>query len=321
MTELNDIGPLTISRTGLARDTLEGKVAVVTGGAGNIGLGTARSLAWLGASIVIVDISSELGNAAEEFINSENRPGSALFVQTDVSSEESMKAMAAKVFTTYGKVDILVNSAMNMSLGEPVLKSSVSRLDKQYEIATRGTMIAIQQFVPGMIERHYGVVTYLTTGFKFPVGQSTYCAVKSATTSLMMSLAAELGPVEKSGVGVFTFLPAGVGSPRSSEQRPSTKEARKMPGMAGYEGVIPAEDGGAALAYCITRADEIHGSGVTIYQAFHEMNWQFPKPETAPVADYHRIRDSVMSLAFGYMGTGFPNTGIELRPIHRRPAD
>jgi NAD(P)-dependent dehydrogenase (short-subunit alcohol dehydrogenase family) len=319
MVKLTDIGPLSINKTKLMRDTLTGEIAVVTGGAGNIGLGTARSLAWLGAKVVIVDINDEFGKAAEELINKENKHGAALYVKTDVSDEESMKAMAKKTYDSFGKVDILVNSAMNMSLGAKVLDSTVNQMDKQYAIATRGTLIGIQQFVPGMLRRHHGTVTYLTTGFRYPVGQSNYCAVKSAATSIMMSLAAELGPVEKTGVAVFTFLPAGVGSPRSTIQPSQEKSERpSMPGMPGYEGVIPAEDAGAALAYCITQAEKIHGSGVTIYQVFHEMNWQYPKPETAPDADYQRIKDSVMSLAFGYMGAGFPNPKVPLRPINRK---
>lgn len=318
MSALNDIGLLSISKTDLQRNTLKGEVAVVTGGAGNIGLDTARSLAWLGARVVIADMNEKLGKAAEELINQENHPGVALFVKTDVSDELSMINLAEKANEKYGKVDILVNSAMNMSLGATVLKSTPEQLDKQYAIAARGTLMGIQQFVPGMVERHHGVVTYLTTGFRFPVGQSNYCAAKSAATSLMMSLAVELGSIEKTGVSVFTFLPAGVGTPRSENQPPPGRTERKMPGMPGYESVIPAEDGGAALAYCITRAAEIHGSGVTIYQAFHEMKWHYPKPETAPDADYMRIKDSVMSLAFGYMGAGFPNPKVSLRPIHRK---
>ncbi|NLE08870.1 MAG: SDR family oxidoreductase [Dehalococcoidales bacterium] len=316
MEALRDIGPLPMERTNLKNNTLAGEVAVVTGGAGNIGLGTARCLAWLGAKVVIADINDENGQAAEVLINQENRPGTAVFVRTDVSDEASMKALAAHAEDTFGKVDILVNSAMNMSLGAKLLETPADTLDRQYRIAVRGTLLGMQQFVPGMLKRRHGVLTYLTTGFRFPVGQSNYCAVKTAATSMMMSLAAELGPVEDTGVAVFTFLPAGVGSPRSNEPSPPGQAQPRMPGMPGYEGVIPAEDGGAALAYCITRAKEIHNSGVTIYQTFHEMKWQFPKPETAPNADYMRIKDSVMSLAFGYMGTGFPNPKVSLRPIH-----
>jgi len=316
------IGPLAMDKTKLKKDALAGEVAVVTGGAGNVGLGTARSLAWLGAKVVIVDVTPEAGKAAEELIDSENGPGTALFVEADVSDEAAMKAMAEKAFGTFGKVDILVNNAMIMSMGAPVLKSTLHQMDRQYEIAARGTLIGIQLFVPGMQERHHGVVTYMATAFRYPVGPSNYCAAKAAATSIMMSLAAELGPVEKTGISVFTFIPAGVGFPRSVP--PPTPELLerfknfKMPAMPGYEGNIPSEDGGAALAYCITRAAELHGSGIMIGQAFRQMDWPYPRPETVQKTDFQRINDMALSLVFSIMGPGFPDPKVPLMPINRQ---
>ena len=156
---LNDIGPLVMDKTNLKKGILDGEVAVITGGAGNVGLGTARSLAWLGAKVIIPDINPDYGKAAEELINRENKPGTALFVQTDVSSEASMKDMAKKAFDTFGKVDILVNNAMDMSLGATILETTVQQLDRQYEISTRGALIGIQLFIPRMRENHHGIVT------------------------------------------------------------------------------------------------------------------------------------------------------------------
>jgi len=322
MDKIPGVGPLAMDKTNLKRDALARDVAVVTGGAGNVGLGTARSLAWLGAKVVIADVTLEAGKAAEELINSENEPGTALFVLTDVSDETSMKAMAEKAFGTFGKVDILVNNAHAMSLGAPILSSTIEQLDRQYEIAARGTFIGIQLFVPGMQERHHGVVTYMSTAFKYPVGPSNYCATKAAATSIMISLATELGPVEKSGVAVFTFIPAGVGFPRSVGPIPPEIREKfknfKMPSMPGYEGNIPAEDGGAALAYCITRANELHGSGIMINQAFRQMDWPYPRPETVQKNDFQRIDDMVLALIFAYMGPGFPDPKVPLMPINRK---
>ena len=87
--------------------------------------------------------------------------------------------------------------------------------------------------------------------------------------------------------------------------------------MPGYEGMIPPEDGGAALAYCITRAVELHGSGVTIQQAFRQMNWPYAKPETVQNTDFQRIDDRALSLMFALMGPGFPDPKVPLTPINR----
>jgi NAD(P)-dependent dehydrogenase (short-subunit alcohol dehydrogenase family) len=320
MEDILGVGPLAMGKTGLAAGALSGEVAVVTGGAGNVGLGTARSLAWLGAKVVLADVSPGHGKAAEDLINRENKPGTALFVLADVSNETAMRYLADKAFDAFGKVDILVNTAMDMSLGAPILKTTVRQLDRQLEISARGTLLGIQLFMPGMQQRRHGVVTYMTTAFKYPVGPSNYCAAKSAATSIMMSLAAELGPVDGSGISVFTFLPGGVGLPRSAAPRqPDQPRSFIMaPAMPGYEGMIPPEDGGAALAYCITRARELHGSGVTIGQAFRQMNWQYPKPETVHETDLQRIDDLPLSLVFAIMGPGFPDPKAPLTPISRK---
>lgn len=315
MEKILNVAPLTMDRTGLKRDALKGDVAVVTGGGSNIGMGVARSLAWLGANVVIADVNPETGYAAEKLINKENEPGTALFVVTDVSDEMSMKTMAEKAFRTFGKVDILVNNAMDMTLAAPIVKSTVHQLDRQYAVSTRGALIGIKLFVPGMQRRRHGVVTYVSTAFRYPVGPSNYCAAKAATTSLMMSLANELGPVEESGVAVFTFLPTGVGR-KVPELPPGEKAFDMVPVMPGYEGLIPPEDCGAAMAYSITRAADIHGSGIIIQQAFRQMNWPFPKPETAPTSDYERINEQVLSLMFAYMGPGFPDPVVPLNSIN-----
>jgi NAD(P)-dependent dehydrogenase (short-subunit alcohol dehydrogenase family) len=320
MDKIPGTGPLSMDKTKLKKDALAGEVAVVTGGAGNVGLGVARSLAWLGAKVIIADVTAEAGKAAEEFINTENGPGTALFVETDVTDEASMKTMAKKAFDAFGKVDILVNNAMIMSMGAPVLKSTLYQMDRQYEVAARGTLIGIQLFVPGMQERRHGVVTYMSTAFRYPVGPSNYCAAKAAATSLMMSLAMELGPVENTGISVFTFIPAGVGFPKSvTPPPPEVMKRFKMPSMPGYEGNIPPEDGGAALAYCVTRAKELHGSGIIINQAFRQMDWPFPKPETVINSDFERIDDMALALMFAYMGPGFPDPKVPLRPLNRKP--
>ncbi len=310
-----NIAPLTVKKTGLKKDALKGDVAVVTGGTSNIGLGVARSLAWLGAKVVLAARNPYRGKAAEELINSENEPGTALFVSTDVSDESDMRTMADKAFRTFGKVDILVNNAMDMSLGASILKTTVQQLDRQYEVAVRGALLGIQLFVPGMQERHHGVVTYLSTAFRYPMGPGNYCAVKAATASIIMSLANELGPVEKSGIAVFTFLPTTIGRPRTGAT-PGDRGFVLSLEMPGYGGPIPPEDCGAALAYSITRAAELHGSGIVIQQAFRQMKWPFPKPETVPTSDFNRINERVLSLMFAYMGPGFPDPVVPLTSIN-----
>ena len=319
-------GPLSMDSSGMRKGSMSGEVAVVTGGAGNIGLATARALAWLGARIVIAGRTQTTGEAAVDLVNQESGPNAAIFVQTDVSDENSMNNMAQKAFSQFGKVDILVNNAMDMSLGTTILKTTVQAMDRQYEVAVRGALLGIKAFLPGMQERHHGVITYLSTTFRYPIGPSNYCAVKAATSSMMMSLAYELGPAEQTGIGVFMFLPTYVGKPRSGKGSPASFQkpiATLRPSLIGYEKEVPAEDCGAALAFCIAHAAELHGSGTNVGQAQKRMHWPFPRPDRVPQKDFDRIRDPVMVRMFAYMGPGWGDHMDRMISINRSeaPAD
>lgn len=314
-----NIEPIDLEYCGLKKDSLKGEVAVVTGGASNVGLGYARAIAWAGAKVVVADLNEVAGAETERVINEEIGPDTALFVKTNITEEQDVKNLAAKAFEKFGKVDILVNNAMNMRLNGPVLKSPVSDLDASYAISGRGVMLAIKEFVPGMIERKHGVVTYSATQFHYAppmVGGSIYTAGKAAATSIIMSLANE---VKDTGVYVFCLTPAGVGRFDFSKMPPPPKdmEMPKMPkdapkfdfsmfGMPGFKGMIPPEAGGAAMVYCILHAEELHGSGIIINDAFNAMNYPYPNPATvAPATESRRLSDMELTMAFCTMGPGF----------------
>ncbi|MCL2366831.1 MAG: SDR family oxidoreductase [Oscillospiraceae bacterium] len=305
---LLSIEPIDLEYTGLKKDALVGKVAVVTGAASNIGLGYARALAWSGAKVVLSDISEERGLEAARIINAENADDTALFVKADISSESDVKHLAAKAFEKFGKVDILINNAMNMALNGSILNSTVSDLDQSYFISGRGVMLAIKEFVPGMIERKYGVVVFSGTQFHYHppmVGGSIYTAGKAAAASLIMSLANE---VKDTGVSSFCLTPAGVNRFDSNNpRRPSGRSGIEPPkfNMPGFDGFIPPEAGGAGLVYCVLNAQKLNGSGIIMNDAFDAMNYPFPNPESAVRNKLKRLSDFEMTMALCNMGPGF----------------
>jgi NAD(P)-dependent dehydrogenase (short-subunit alcohol dehydrogenase family) len=313
-----NIEPIDLAYTGLKKDSLKGEVAVVTGGASNVGLGYARAIAWAGAKVVVADLNETAGVETERVINEENGSDTALFVKTNITEEADVKNLAAKAFAKFGKVDLLINNAMNMRLNGPVLKSPLSDLDQSYAISARGVMMAIKEFVPAMIERGHGVVTYSATQFHYcppMVGGSIYTAGKAAATSIVMSLANE---VKGTGVYVFCLTPAGVGRFDFSKMPPPPKDVEipkdapkfnpAMFAMPGFNSMIPPEAGGAAMVYSILHAEELHGSGIIINDAFTAMNYPYPNPATAPKAPPvppHRLSDMELTMAFCTMGPGF----------------
>ena len=301
-----NIEPIDLTYTGLKKGCLEGEVAVVTGSASNVGLGYVRALAWAGAKVVIADLNEEAGAEAERVINLESGPDCALFVKTNVTLQEDIDNLAEKAFAKFGKVDLLLNNAMNMRLNGPILSSPVSDLEQSFAISGKGVMMAIKAFVPAMIERGHGVVTYSATQFHYMppmVGGSMYTAGKAAATSLIMSLANE---VKGKGVYVFCLTPAGIGRPDFSKFPPlKPGEKRRMFGMPGFEGMIPPEAGGAGMVYSLLHAEQLHGSGILINDALIAMDFPFPKPESVNRMKGRRLTDMELTMTFCYMGKGF----------------
>lgn len=295
----------TLENTCIKKGCLAGEVAVVTGATSNVGRGYAQALAWAGAKVVVVGRNEARGGKVVDEINRDNGPDSAIFVKADVSVAEDIKNLKEQAFAKYGKVDILVNNAMDLSLNGPILGSPIEDLDRSYAISARGVMLAVNEFVPSMIERKHGVVTYSTTQFHYlppMIGGSIYTAGKAAATSAMMSLANE---VKGTGVNVFCLAPAGVGQ-INPESVKDIDVPDTMLSMPGFPGLIPIDAAGAAMVYTVLHADELHGTGQLIGNVLMEMDYPFPKPETAVKRPAMYLDDMQLTMALCFMGHGFP---------------
>ena len=301
-----NIDPIDLSATCIKRDSLKDEVAVVTGSTSNVGLGYVRAIAWAGGKVVVSGNNEKAGNEIVRIIDAENAPGTAMFVKCDVTRESDVKNLAKQAVDRFGKVDILVNNAMNLGLNGSVLESPVSDLEQAFAISGLGVMYTIKEFIPAMLQRKHGVVVYSTTQFHYSppmIGGAIYCAGKAVATSLTMSLANELGPYSESGVGVFCMIPAGVGRPRSAPAEHS--KLPKMPSTNGFDGPIPPEANGAGLVYSIMNAGQLHGSGISVTDAFAAMNYPYPHPESVRTSDMRRLTDRELTLVFRNMGPGF----------------
>ncbi|MCR5388270.1 MAG: SDR family oxidoreductase [Lachnospiraceae bacterium] len=291
----------TLDNTCLKKGCLAGDVALVTGATSNVGKGYAYALAWAGAKVVVVGRNEARGGAVVDDINSACGADTAIFVKADVSKEEDIENLKKEAYAKFGKVDILINNAMDLALNGPILGSKIEDLDKSYAISARGVMLAVNAFVPDMVERKHGTVIYSTTQFHYlppMIGGSIYTAGKAAATSAIMSLANE---IKDSGVNVFCLAPAGVGAvnPDSVKDAAATAAAIKMPG---FDGLIPIEAAGAALIYCITNGEKAHGTGQLVGTVLMDMDYPFPKPETAIKYNYNYIDGMELTMLFCFMG-------------------
>jgi 2-deoxy-D-gluconate 3-dehydrogenase len=174
--------------------SLEGKVAIVTGGAMGIGQGITLRLAQAGASVMIADVNDEAGNRTAEEIRSTG--ADVLFAQVDVSSvPDAYKAVEATV-KAFGRLDILVNAAGVYPFTR-VMEITEEVWDRVFDINTKGAFFFSKAAAEGMISEGHGgkIINIASVGALSPTGGlAHYDSSKSAVIMITKALALELGP-------------------------------------------------------------------------------------------------------------------------------
>src|SRR5579859_62520 len=210
-----------IDKANINRSVLQGSVAVVTGAGQGIGKETARTLASLGACVVIAEIN-DTGQETEKLIQAEG--GRALFIKTDVADVRSMERLYRQLGETLAQVDILVNNAAAFT-AKPVLEHTVEEWDRTFAVNLRGAFLGIKAFLPGMLQRGKGVIIVMESGEGMPY-LAPYLTSKVGLRSLALSLAQEIDG--QSGVSVYCF---GAGMVETPGQAESSRQLASHYGM------------------------------------------------------------------------------------------
>jgi NAD(P)-dependent dehydrogenase (short-subunit alcohol dehydrogenase family) len=134
---------------------LKDKVAIITGAGQGIGRAYANRFAREGAKIVVAEINDEIGHRTEQEVKAAG--SDALYVKTDVSSEESCKAMAAKAAERFGRIDILMNNAA-IFFGLDTQDSSLSYFNKILSVNLTGVWLCTRAVEPYMKRQHSGKI-------------------------------------------------------------------------------------------------------------------------------------------------------------------
>lgn len=169
---------------------LDGKVAVITGGAMGIGEATCRRFAEEGAAIVIADVKRSEGNqVAEEIQASGHR---AIFVHTDVTSESSIQAMVQSALSAFGKIDILVNNAAIFVLRG--IDATVEEWHQILNVNVIGTSLVSKFVVPEIRKAGGGAIVNLGSISSFIAQPQfvTYNATKAAIATMTRCMAMDL---------------------------------------------------------------------------------------------------------------------------------
>ncbi|KAF8041968.1 hypothetical protein BT93_A0537 [Corymbia citriodora subsp. variegata] len=219
---------------------LEGKIAIVTGGAKGIGEATVRLFAKHGAKVIIADIEDLLGTALANSLFP-----SVTYVHCDVSSEEDVENLVTSTVSRYGRLDVMFNNAGllgNQSKHKSIMDFDVGEFESVMSINVKGSALGIKHAARVMAPRRSGCIISMASvaGVMGGLGPHAYTASKHAIVGLTKNAACELS---RYGIRANCISPFGVATSmlinawRSDEEEedegmnfgvPSEREVEKM---------------------------------------------------------------------------------------------
>ena len=241
---------------------LSGKVAVITGGAGGIGVVYADALSEAGALVVVADLNGDAAERTAAELVAKGR--TAIGTSVDVCSLESAMAMADAAYSAFGGIDILINNAAVMTDLPPfgLTNMPVDQWDRVLDVNLRGPLLCTQAVLPAMEGRGRGrIVNGLSAGAFMPGG--IYGVSKYALHGLTVNLASELGSRQ---INVNAIAPGLVDNESGYASLPKDSPFRDalaavIPGKTSG----PPEDlVGALLLLCSRAGDWITGQTILV---------------------------------------------------------
>ena len=209
------------------------KTAIVTGGAGGIGFGTAQQLAADGFNIVIFDIKDE--STVLEKISQLNEAGSdTIDYRGDIANVDDCYAFAEKVIEKYRKIDVLVNnSGVAPKVRADILDTPGESLDFVFDVNIKGTFFMTQAVARRMVEQNDGIIVNVSSisAYTSSVNRPEYCISKSAVSMMTVLFADRLAA---HGIRVYEVRPGVI---RTDMTAPVTEKYDRM--IA--DGVFPIE--------------------------------------------------------------------------------
>ena len=266
---------------------LQGKVAVITGGASGIGAATVKKFVAEGARVVIADMQLEKGRELAE-----SQGDSAIFIATDVCVEAQVKAAVNSAVDTWGRLDCLFNNAgfggvrgdiADTNMGEPY--------ERTVDAMLKGPVMGMKYAAPIMKAQGSGsiITTASVAGTGGGYGPHIYAAIKAAVINLSRSVAQELGPFQ---VRVNSICPGGIVTPIFAGQLALQDSDRNF--TEGLDEVMPfmqpitragmPED--IANAACFLAGDEssfITGHALVVDGGLTLGAWQHPDMGPGPI--------------------------------------
>jgi len=192
---------------------LEGKVALITGGASGIGEATARLFVEEGAKVLVTDVQDERGQTLANELGSD-----VDYLHADVSLEDDVERAVRHATEAFGRLDVMFNNAGIAGAVGPIENVSVEAFDETIGVLLRGVFLGIKHAATVMKDRGGGSIinTASVAGIRTGYGNHIYSAAKAGVIQLTRSTAMELG---ESGVRVNCICPGFIATPMIGRAR------------------------------------------------------------------------------------------------------
>jgi NAD(P)-dependent dehydrogenase (short-subunit alcohol dehydrogenase family) len=190
---------------------LEGRVALITGGASGIGLASAQRLASEGATVVVVDMNTDAGTAVATELG-------GLFVAADVTSPEDNERMYATAFETYGRIDIAFhNAGISPPDDDSILVTGLDAWRRVQEVNLTSVFLGCKAVIPYMQRAGKGSIIN-TASFVATMAAATSQISYTASKGGVLAMSRELGvQFAREGIRVNALSPGPVNTPLLQE--------------------------------------------------------------------------------------------------------
>lgn len=169
---------------------LEGKIALITGGAGSVGLATAQLFIAEGASVALVDLRAADLEKASAGLPADR----AISLAADISNSEAAAAAVAAVVGRWGSIDVLVSNAGNFGTVAPIADYPEGVFDAVLAVHVKGAFLMAKHATPRMRDGGSVIITSSVAALRGDPGVYGYITAKHAQVGLMRCLAKELAP-------------------------------------------------------------------------------------------------------------------------------
>ncbi|GGH36805.1 SDR family NAD(P)-dependent oxidoreductase [Paenibacillus segetis] len=240
---------------------LDGKVAIITGGASGIGKGMAMAFVKEGAKVVIVDLNEEVGLQSIQELQI-YQPES-IFIQANLADHNKLQGIIQQAIDTFGKLDILVNNA-HASRMKSFDQITQEDFDLSFNTGFYPTFYLMQAALPYLKETKGKIINFSSgAGLNGDVGQATYAAAKEAIRAITRVAANEFGPF---GINVNLISPIAnsPGVQKWAEEEPEYYRTMLSKIPLGRLGELESDIGRVAVFLASEDSDYITGQTIMV---------------------------------------------------------